>query len=540
MGIIFAILLYLAALVLEWWVLGRYVAPLLLPFAVVIVAGLLVAAYGRAAYGVLGPRPAGRDDHLIRGPGPTAGQDEPAYETYYRRQAVRDTASVVRRGARASWEAACSPPLAGTVGWLCGGEAPKGWKVVRIEGLIVPFTLPLGLLGGAALLFGGAGALVLVVAIQLVHGLALTAVAGLMLAAGLALRGLDGVRLAVRKIGLRCPYPGCFRHIALPTYHCPSGRHEHRALRPGRYGVFARVCACGVRLPTVLLLNRHRLQASCPHCARPLPKGLGSTPLLHLPLVGGASAGKTTLLMAMVTCLERLAAQGELTLEFASDRSRREFEDARRRLETGGWLNKTVDHVPHAFLLYVGEAGKRRSRRLLYLYDPRGESYNAEDGVREQQYLECTGGVVLVVDPFSAPGLRRGLPAPDERVALDAKPSQEDPMATYARFAGELGVVLTSGRRRSRRGRTPVAVVATKADAVHDLDSHAAPAAGDGEAVAAWLAGLGLGNLTRALDHDFGQVRYWALSARRSALPAAADADRRVTADPVRWLLSLS
>jgi hypothetical protein len=94
-----------------------------------------------------------------------------------------------------------------------------------------------------------------------------------------------------------------------------------------------------------------------------------------------------------------------------------------------------------------------------------------------------------------------------------------------------------------RQGRTPVAVVVTKMDAVRQTQGMPRPAqAGDGksesENVEAWLKDIGLRNLTTSLAHDFGAVEYWAVSAYTSAEPGAAGLDRDSVARPLVWLLA--
>ena len=164
---------------------------------------------------------------------------------------------------------------------------------------------------------------------------------------------------------------------------------------------------------------------------------------------------------------------------------------------------------------------------------------------RRQQYLESASGIIFVVDPFSV-GAAHNLPTADEQVVRDARPSAEDPQATYARTAGELGVRL--GRRQAR---TPVAVVATKMDAVLQTQGMSHPARPDAtESVETWLNDIGLRNLTASLTHDFGAVRYWAASAFTSTDPQASAkpgasiepgtsaVDRCAVTAPILWLLS--
>ncbi|MEV0623019.1 hypothetical protein AB0I81_57545 [Nonomuraea sp. NPDC050404] len=493
-----------------------------------VVALILAGRYVWAAVQVLVlPSGTGQDAHVRR---PRQGAGEPAYTSYYLDQVLVDLRSVVRQ-ALAAEVRLLRGPFKRVVEWLITGAVSPQLPLSRIPRHHLAFTAPFGVAALVATVTGVALATVAGVAVHAVHAVfLLVVVAGLAFTVVL-LRMVEAARLLVRRIYLRCPYPGCFRPIATPFYRCGSGRHEHGSLRPGQYGVLWRICACDERLPTLLLFKRHRLEARCPHCKRPLPDHLGSAPLRHVPLVGGSSAGKTTLLMAVMASLEWMAAKGEVSMEFAAESSRREYDEAKGRLAAGAGLAATASDVPHAFLVYLGRNAKRR--RLLYIYDPRGEAFQRGDSVREQQYLNHTSGVLFVIDPFSAPP-PRPLSEADRHTVHGAKPSKEHPDAIYHRFTNELGVIL--GRRR---GSTPVAVVVTKMDAIGRMDDLPPPErAHDSKTVADWLAGtLGLGNLIRSLRHDFGPLRYSAISAYAGMDGAATDADRRAVAASVLWLL---
>jgi hypothetical protein len=504
-----------------------------------VLAVVLIGTYLRAAQQVLAPRPALADDTLIRVPPVDDG--EPAYRSYYAGQILTDMRSAVRQSRVDAARIIGSPAVRGTCIWLLTTRRQpglpfrdiRGWRV--LAGFVIGLTTTLA--ATAAVLF----ALVAITAILIVHAALLALIAAVLVAAGIILYGAEVAGLAVRKIRMKCPHPDCYRHIALPIYKCPEG-HEHRRLRPGVYGVFWRVCCCDHRLPTALVLKRHQVEASCPRCERLVPRGLGSARLVHLPLIGGTSAGKSSLLTAMVAGLESMPQDSGPTVEFASDASLQEYESAKQLLVSGQWPNKTSVDVPEAFMFYTGQG---RRRRLVYLYDPRGEVFREADSVRRQQYLESATGIIFVVDPFSVVAAHE-LPAADEQVVREARPSAEDPQSTYARTAGELGVRL--GRRQAR---TPVAVVATKMDAVLQTQGMPHPAQpGTTESVEMWLNDIGLRNLTASLTHDFGAVRYWAASAFTSAgpqvganseastEPGTSAVDRCAVTAPIMWLLS--
>jgi len=494
-----------------------------------ILALILLGTYLRAAQRILAPRPPPADDTLIKVP--RADDGEPAYRSYYAGQVVTDMRSAVRIARTDAARIIRSPAVRGTCTWLLTARQQPGLPFRDIHGWRVIAAVLIGLAATLAAVAGVVLAAAAATAIQILHTVLLAVIAGMLVIAAILLYGAEAGGLAVRKIRMKCPHPDCYRHIALPCYKCPKG-HEHRRLRPGVYGIFWRVCRCETRLPTVLMLKRHQLEASCPRCNRLVPRGLGSARLVHFPLIGGASAGKSSLLTAMVAGLESLPQAAGPTVEFASDASRQEYESARKLLSSGQWPNKTSVYVPEAFMFYTGH---RRKRRLVYLYDPRGEVFREADSVRRQHYLDDASGIIFVVDPFSAAAAQH-LPSADKQIVRSARPSAEDPQATYARAAGELGVRL--GRRQAR---TPVAVIATKFDAVLQTQGMPRPSQPDDtDSVAAWLKDIGLRNLTASLTHDFGSVRYWAASAYTSAGPHAAAPDKRAVTAPILWLLSLT
>ncbi|KOU18103.1 TRAFAC clade GTPase domain-containing protein [Streptomyces sp. WM6368] len=365
------------------------------------------------------------------------------------------------------------------------------------------------LLAGVALFFAVQLALVL-----------LAALAGAQ--AGRAAERLWKLVLGIR---MKCPYPGCYRPFPLAVHLCPACGAAHRELRPGAFGALRHVCRCGKALPTTLMAGRRRLAARCPHCDRSLPPAVGTTRVVHLPLIGGTSAGKTMLLAAMLEGLRSWSHESRLTVEYASPDDLREANALGLQLNSTGWTLKTQGGQPRALMLLIGYG---RRRRLLYLYDPMGESLRDADTTRGQGYLAHADGVLLVTDVLAAPVVRRALHAGDAERARQARPADLGPVETYAGFTGELQGL------GGRRGRLPVAAVVTKRDALDRLDSLPRPT----EPVEEWLTGIGLDELVRTLGHDFAAARYWVVSARAATGAGALDSERRRAAEPVLWLLS--
>ncbi|MFD9378789.1 hypothetical protein ACFWBH_25190 [Streptomyces sp. NPDC059999] len=478
----------------------------------------LALALRDAAAAAFGPRtPGAVDPRLFAAPG-----GEPARPAYWARQmwwdsraAVNEAALTVRYLLARHWLSTVIRDrlLRGRHGGtdeLAGSAFGRLFFRLLVPGYTVAAVLSAVL--SAVLLLGVA----LVFAVQLVL-VALVALAGV-----LAGRTADALWRLTRGIRMTCPYPDCYRPFPLAVHVCPDCRAAHRELRPGRFGALRHVCRCGRGLPTTALTGRRKLATRCPYCDQSLPAAIGTTRVVHLPLVGGTSAGKTMLMAAMLDGLRSWSYESALTVEYATPADRHE---SHTRLDASGWALKTQGGQPRALMLLIGHG---RRRRLLFLYDPMGESLRDADVVRRQGYLAHADGVVLVADVLASPVVRRSLRAGDHQLAAAARPADLGPVETYSGVTGELQGL------GGRRARLPVATVVTKRDVLDRLTSLPPPT----PPVEAWLRAIGLDDLVSSLGHDFAADRYWAVSARAATGAGALPSEQRRAAEPVLWLLS--
>ncbi|MFS8197416.1 TRAFAC clade GTPase domain-containing protein [Streptomyces sp. CWNU-52B] len=475
----------------------------------------------RAVCGGLGPWHEGSKDIRV----PAAGPDEPAELAYWWRQMWVDAATAGDYGVRVVWLRFTDRWMRHTTANLFRGVRSTGLVernsfVRMVMWLVAPGTF-VGALVGAVLA-------TLVLALTLAVFALLLGLVWLGAAATvLVLRGVDRGWVTLRRIRVKCPYPGCYRPVPLAVHRCPGCREPHARLRPGRYGALRHMCSCGQRLGATRLARRSRLTALCPHCDQVLPNAVGTTRVVHAPLVGGTSSGKTMLMAAMVEGLHAWSRRSDLRVEYASTDDRQTANSLNQELTQGTWAHATTGGQPRAFMLTV-TLGRRR--RLLYLYDPMGESLEDAERVRAQHYLAHTDGVVLVADVLAEPAVRRKLSGADAERATAARPSPQGPWETYQRLAGELSALT------GRRGKLSVATVVTKRDVLDQLGS--LPVAGP--RIDSWLTDIGLGGLVRALGHDFRSDRYWAVSAHAATGAGSLDSEQRRAAEPVLWLLAAS
>ncbi|MBL7499540.1 hypothetical protein I6A84_42995 [Frankia sp. CNm7] len=312
------------------------------------------------------------------------------------------------------------------------------------------------------------------------------------------LRGADTLLMWARGVRITCP--ACYERGFYPSYECDGCATRHQDVRPGRYGVIRRVCACGTRLPTLLLLGSHRLRACCAHCGAPLAERAGTAAEIVLPVFGAVAAGKTRLMIVVMMAIEALARRGGARVELADDDTRAWEANARRELIDSGAVQKTRVRLPRAYSLYVKPA--RGSRRLVHVFDAAGEYFNRSENLQELRYLRAASTFVFVIDPLSLGALWSRLPA-EVRDRYQQIRAAQEPEFVFAQAVDNLTAMGV------KTGRARLVVVVTKSDLVRPV------LAADGvedreEALVGWLDDkLGQGNLLRAMRHAFGETHFF-------------------------------
>jgi hypothetical protein len=241
-----------------------------------------------------------------------------------------------------------------------------------------------------------------------------------------------------------------------------------------------------------------------------------------LPLLGPPAAGKTTLMSALVLALEQLSAAGGGGVEVANADTAGRLGEV-RRAAGGPNLEPTGTELPRAYSLYATPA--RGARRLVHLFDTAGERLNRPDQTLEHRFLGLARTFVFVLDPMSVDAFWRELVEAD-RGRLEDVRARQPPEGLFQEVTEQIQALGAD----TRRARAAVAV--SKHDLVRDLP----PLAGVGRespAVEGWLAGeLGLGNLVRAMRHEFGEVRFFFTAVQAEET----EADPSVV-ELTRWLL---
>ncbi len=211
------------------------------------------------------------------------------------------------------------------------------------------------------------------------------------------LKLVDAIYCAFKRIGNNCYNPGCERKFTHPIYLCPTCKSQHRKLVPSHYGIFKRECICGTKLPTTFLNGRQHLDSLCPHCYCEALKGVHTN--LLIPVVGGASSGKTCFVSMAIEQIEKTAPA--LGLEYKYQLVQGDaYNDNMKRMKAGHCPQKTGDMQFKYYNFYL-KPHKAKVDNLISICDIAGEVFTNQDAISSQQGYRFADGIVLVVDPLS-------------------------------------------------------------------------------------------------------------------------------------------
>jgi hypothetical protein len=413
---------------------------------------------------------------------------EPAYEQYLFGQVRRDLiAALSRTWARARQE------LAADGRRILDRWLSEPWEPEDLVRHLVGVLLLTGLVAGA--LVGG----FLLGVVALAQALLVVLCAGLGISIIFVLRAVDSALLRIRGIRITCPE--CYRHIPYPSYRCPGCGALHGDVRPGRYGVVRRRCACGEEsLPTLLILGSHRLAAFCPYggCGKPLAETAGTAAEAMLALFGGSNVGKTRLLAIMVMALQT---QPQAAVDFADRLTARRWEELVPTLRANQLPPRTGPDKPRAYSLYIRLGDARR--QLVHFFDTGGERFYDPEHLAALEYFRSARTLIFVIDPFSIDGVWNALP-PDRREKYSPR-TDHSPWYVFQQLA--------RGAREMRADvkQVRLAVAVSKADVLAQ-EELPAPAP-DSASIERWLAEMEQDHLVKSMQQTFGQVRFFHTSA---------------------------
>lgn len=335
----------------------------------------------------------------------------------------------------------------------------------------------------------------------------------------LLLRAAEGAWHARMRTEASCPH--CYHVTLRPAYRCPGCQRLHRDVRPGRLGLFARRCACGTLLPTMVLRAAWHLEAVCQKCGKPLRAGSAALRDVRIPIFGDTSAGKTRFLYAGLDSLIDTTARASVPFGFPDEESQDQATVALGLIRSGQDTVKTSQTLPTAVTCRLGSGA---GSTLVHLFDTAGENYRDAQLHDSLGFLDRGHGLVYVLDPFSVGAIGDRMAGQNAPVIEMAHAAAGDPEIAYNEVVSRLR---DSGVKAAEQR---LAIVVSKADL---LIAGGIEPPEDSAAIADWLNAMGVHNLVLSARREFAEVRYFtvaslAAEARRGHDPGA----------PLRWLLA--
>ncbi len=235
--------------------------------------------------------------------------------------------------------------------------------------------------------FGGYwDVLLLVLIVPVVIGVAIALV---FVTLNMILRGVEYLVTSIYNISRPCPSCGSRDCVTLV-----DGEEPNVKIRPGLYGTFHMKFG-RLRVPTMLLNGRWKLDRRCNQCERLIRAGLGYGTERHIGIVGAKSSGKSYLLYTGLDMqmTERKMSQTQATPET-------DIKVNKAKIESG-----QMPPTPKNMYTAVQLLFKKRRLRLvpyhLFFYDIAGEEFDGthfDDG--RIKFFRNVRTVVFVIDPL--------------------------------------------------------------------------------------------------------------------------------------------
>lgn len=301
--------------------------------------------------------------------------------------------------------------------------------------------------------------------------------------------------------------------------------------------------------------------AICPRCHSVLPQGVEDNPV-SVAVVGARNSGKTVFLSQLdQQLMSSVPERFHVAVEHPGGTTglAKKLEEYRNRML--GTLKQLPDQTraegdrkqaPAVYRWDRGAGKKRRSAKVVSIYDTPGEAVAIQEQTLQQGHLRSANALILVIDPFSLSENR------ELAVEKGIDPSPENLVTDV--LDGITAMLGESKDKKNRKGMitTPLAVVVTKMDAFwgqlpensplrtaatavpyfDEVDSQTVHDFVDGQ-----LRSWGGANLANKIEGNYADFRYFAVSAlggepsyRDGKLFGAASPTRVV--DPILWILN--
>lgn len=370
----------------------------------------------------------------------------------------------------------------------------------------------------------------------------------------------------LEKNGIATVCDTCKTRLILPGFKCPFCGRVHRQLQPNDYGVMVHRCVCGQKLPTTSFshtqheitdaeCSRANLETLCsnPDCGSRIYGG-DSHPVC-ISFVGGRAVGKTVLLTAIARQLVKddLPSKG-CKVSFPSGGPESTFTSRLKDFEAGrvaATIEPADEHDPSAPALdFRIKHEHLKADRMIHLFDIAGGTFIRGEEHEPQLQYAYSGGIVLVLDPFSITSVFDSYGEKLNETDTAAISPDGPVAALYALLAK---VEMVDDPDAEGKTRIPLAIAIAKIDEpgiasmfdesarIDYLQSH--PDVSDGaledDLCRHFLSDWGMDAFLKTVDDRFAVVRYFACSAMGHSADGGAYAPEGVVG-PVNWILSVS
>ena len=327
----------------------------------------------------------------------------------------------------------------------------------------------------------------------------------------------DATYLIFRKFFATCP--SCHTKTMVPAYECDNCKVNHKKLYPNEYGFFYHKCQCGTNLPSVFFLGRKKLKAKCSSCNNFLSSEFIEAKKVYIPIIGGASVGKTNFMFSVVrNFIEKDEYRKGFQADFSDNNTKAKYEKVIKDIKNNFLPQKTASYLPKAFNIILTQA--KKTTWTFYLYDAAGEAFRDMDRINIQKYNEYSSGIIFIIDPFSLQEVRKKYKNKLTTVAA----SQDSIDDILSRLLTSLEN--TSNLKKTEKYKKPFAIILNKIDELEDEIINKDSKKGK-EQLEEW----GENRFLQKISVRFENVKFFRLSAMQSLKNTQND-----IMEPVMWI----
>ncbi|WP_243186945.1 GTPase domain-containing protein [Clostridium muellerianum] len=210
------------------------------------------------------------------------------------------------------------------------------------------------------------------------------------------IKNIENVRSNRENTGTICTH--CYSKFNIPYYLCPNCGRIHKSLVPGPYGIIKRKCICGKEIPSTNMSGRHKLSAVCPVCLSKVE--IKEMPSACIAIIGGEDSGKTSFIHSVIhdffSCISK---ENKRKVEFLNSSEEESFNSMVQCTNNENSNLEALKEHKNLYNVFMNSE-TNSSKKILYIYDNKGENFNSISGIMRQKYYKYVDGVIFMIDPL--------------------------------------------------------------------------------------------------------------------------------------------